>query len=284
MKFDPEMEVFQVFREQNGLQSNEFNLGAFLKRKSGEFIFGGINGITLFKPEQIAHSDFDPPLHIKSITIYPEKKKITSENPEDIRLTYRDRMLTIEFVSLDYSAPGQNRYAYKIDELHEEWISLGHSNLLTITTLSSGNYTLRIKGSNSDGKWSNNTLSLNIFVSPPFWRTKWFLGLFALLIITLVLIWHRDRMKKQEMRLRSEAHSEEFCRKYKITPREKEIIELVLEGKTNDEMEDILFISSGTVKNHIYNIFQKLKIKNRTQLAGLLSDWKKVKKEINNDS
>lgn len=51
-----------------------------------------------------------------------------------------------------------------------------------------------------------------------------------------------------------------------LTQREKEITELIMDGLTNQEIADKLFISIKTVKTHIYNIYQKLDIKNRTEL------------------
>jgi len=57
-----------------------------------------------------------------------------------------------------------------------------------------------------------------------------------------------------------------LCRKYHISRREKEIIELILSGKSNKEIEDVLFISFNTVKNHIYNIYQKVGVQSRSQL------------------
>ena len=57
-----------------------------------------------------------------------------------------------------------------------------------------------------------------------------------------------------------------LCRKYNISKREKEIIELILSGKSNREIEDALFISFNTVKNHIYNIYQKFGVQSRSQL------------------
>ncbi len=53
------------------------------------------------------------------------------------------------------------------------------------------------------------------------------------------------------------------------TPRELEIIQLIIAGKSNAEIEGILFISPHTVKNHIYNIYKKMKIKNRYELISL---------------
>ena len=51
-----------------------------------------------------------------------------------------------------------------------------------------------------------------------------------------------------------------------ISRREREIMELILQGKSNKEIEDSLFISYNTVKNHIYNLYQKLGVKSRGQM------------------
>ncbi|MFC1564800.1 response regulator transcription factor [candidate division KSB1 bacterium] len=59
----------------------------------------------------------------------------------------------------------------------------------------------------------------------------------------------------------------EIIKKYKISKREHEIILLLLEGKNNSEIEEKLFISYSTVKNHIYNIYQKMGVTSRGQLV-----------------
>jgi len=55
-----------------------------------------------------------------------------------------------------------------------------------------------------------------------------------------------------------------------ISLREKEIIEMILRGMSNKEIEQKLFISPHTVKNHIYHIFQKLNISSRGQLTNII--------------
>ncbi len=57
-----------------------------------------------------------------------------------------------------------------------------------------------------------------------------------------------------------------FCRKYQLTTREQDIFRLLLENKSNTEISEELFISLGTAKTHIHNIFLKLDIKKRNQL------------------
>ncbi|MCP5107082.1 MAG: helix-turn-helix transcriptional regulator [bacterium] len=69
---------------------------------------------------------------------------------------------------------------------------------------------------------------------------------------------------------KSDEKLEQFLQTKGITKRETEILRLVLAGKSNNQIEDKLFISVNTVKNHVYNIFQKMNVKSRVQLVNLL--------------
>ncbi|ETT01597.1 response regulator transcription factor [Providencia sp. PROV188] len=55
-----------------------------------------------------------------------------------------------------------------------------------------------------------------------------------------------------------------------LTPRECEVVELILEGKGSPQIAEALFISLGTVKNHRKNIYQKLEINSQVELFNLL--------------
>jgi DNA-binding CsgD family transcriptional regulator len=95
-----------------------------------------------------------------------------------------------------------------------------------------------------------------------------------LLINSAVLIYLRKFLKEYlgEISISTNyiTKLEEIAAQYNISPREKEIIELLLKGKINKEIEQELFISSHTVRNHIYHIFQKIGINNRLQLANMI--------------
>ncbi|MDD3706109.1 MAG: response regulator transcription factor, partial [Clostridiaceae bacterium] len=52
-----------------------------------------------------------------------------------------------------------------------------------------------------------------------------------------------------------------------LTERETEICRLIAEGKNNKEISDELYLSEGTVKNHITRVLIKLDLRDRTQLA-----------------
>jgi DNA-binding NarL/FixJ family response regulator len=63
----------------------------------------------------------------------------------------------------------------------------------------------------------------------------------------------------------------EACNQYKLTQREKELIELIYSGKTNKEIAEMLFLAESTVKTHVYNIFRKMEVKNRIEVICIIN-------------
>jgi len=67
---------------------------------------------------------------------------------------------------------------------------------------------------------------------------------------------------------------ERFIEKYGISPREREIISMMLRGYGNRKISETLFISAMTVKNHIYHIYQKTGVANKIQLINIINSPK----------
>ena len=65
---------------------------------------------------------------------------------------------------------------------------------------------------------------------------------------------------------------QKFIDRYNISIREAEILSEILQGKSNKNIGDKLFISQSTVKTHISNIFEKCNVKNRYALITLISN------------
>jgi DNA-binding CsgD family transcriptional regulator len=60
--------------------------------------------------------------------------------------------------------------------------------------------------------------------------------------------------------------------RFGLTPREREIVELICTGRTNREIAERLFISLATVKDHNYHIFRKTGVRNRVELVNLFRE------------
>ncbi len=273
-RFDPKTEKFINFSVRNELQIHKFNLGACFKNSKGEMYFGGMNGFIRFNPGEIEGNDFIPPIVFTSIK-FLDKNLVMDKNIseiEELKISYRDLPISVEFAALSYKDPGRNRYAYMIEGLSYNWIDLDNDHNLIISGLEAGEYTLRVKGSNEDGVWNEQGAAVRLVIMPPFWKTWWFKGLVTLLLFFLLFAWHRTRMKRLARRLKSKSEMEKFLIRYNISERELEVIHLILQGKSNQEIENELYIAVGTVKRHVHNIFEKLNVKSRLQLINLFKN------------
>ncbi len=70
----------------------------------------------------------------------------------------------------------------------------------------------------------------------------------------------------------STASTTPLFHKYGFSPREQEITCLVVEGKTNKEIANQLFLSFYTVRNHLFKVFKKVGVKNRVELARMFQE------------
>ncbi len=267
-QFNTRTSAFRNFDTSDGLQGKEFNQGAYLKSRGGEIFFGGVNGINTFFPDRFPRNPNVPPIVVTRFVKFntPVTFPRAVYAVDRIRLNYQDRFFGFEFAALDFENPAKNRYAYQLEGFNDEWIDLGHKHEITFAGIEPGEYTLRVKGSNNDGLWNEEGTSLVIVIIPPFRQTWWFRVSLLLLISFLVFTWHRSRMKRLSLQLKTEKEMHTLFTKLKISAREQEIIQLILKGKSNKEIEDTLFISLPTVKSHIYRIYKKVGVKSRLEL------------------
>ncbi len=203
-RFNPAKTTFKNYTVQDGLQSDEFNGGAYFRSARGEMFFGGINGINAFYPEQIRDNPHIPPIVITSFRKL-NREMILPKSISDIdelTLSYRDYVFSFEFAALDYTAPEKNMYAYKMEGLDENWIYTdAGKRFANYTTLPPGTYTFRVKGSNNDGVWNEEGASIKIIITPPFWKAWWFRILVSLVVIMIAAILYMRRLHGVRMEI-----------------------------------------------------------------------------------
>jgi ligand-binding sensor domain-containing protein/signal transduction histidine kinase len=195
-RFAPETATFRNFDAGDGLQSNEFNGNAYAKGRSGEFYFGGINGLTVFRPLSITDNPYLPQVTVTSLSQgdQPIKTSTSVETAHDLTITYPQNSLEFEFAALSYNQPDKNQYAYKLDGF-DNWHYIGTKRDGRYTNLPGGKYTLLLKATNSDGVWNEEPLRINVTVIPPFWQTMWFQVLMVVAAFFVVVGGFRLRTK-----------------------------------------------------------------------------------------
>ncbi len=188
-KFDPQRKRFRNFFQSDGLQSNQFSFNGALALGSGEFVFGGIKGFNIFHPEQIAGRKAIPRLFLTGIKVNNSPveedpgfiEETTAARVSRIRIPYDAGSVTLDFLGLDYSEAAEISYAYFLEGWDKGWNYVNDTRTANYSRLREGNYLFRVKASNSSGTWSQQETLLYITVLPPWYRSWWAYGLYALM-------------------------------------------------------------------------------------------------------
>lgn len=189
IKFDYKNKNFKVYKISNGVQGKEFSTNAALALNNGLLVFGGNNGFNVFNPDELNDEIKSPELVFTDFTVLNKPYELANDiaYTDEITLTYKDYFFSIDFAVLDFTNPDQNSFEYKLEGFNDGWVSIGNKHQITFTNLNAGEYTLLVKGANSDGVWCKEPLALKITIVPPFWKTKWF---YSLIIIVILLLFY----------------------------------------------------------------------------------------------
>jgi len=206
-RFDPKTETFRNYDESDGLQGDEFSESCFFQGPDGEMFFGGSHGFNAFFPEDIRDNPYVPPVVITSFKIINKRVPIGANSVltkavsyvDGLTLSYRDNVFSLGFAALSYANSYKNRYRYKLEGFDPGWNEAGSTQrLATYTNLDPGRYVFRVQGSNSDGVWNEEGVSLPILITPPWWRTNWFRALCVVVFLALLWAAHRLRVGQLE--------------------------------------------------------------------------------------
>lgn len=198
-RLDPETGSFRNFDATHGLQSDEFNFGAYHQAPSGEMFFGGIDGFNSFVPSRVGRNDYVPPVVLTRVQKLNRELRPGRDlaDVREITLDHHDYVVSFEYAALDYAAPERNRYAYKLEGLDHDWVMAGSARRASYTNLRPGHYVFRVKGSNGDGVWNEDGMALSITVEPPPWRSAWAYTAYALLAFGALRLYAKSQERRR---------------------------------------------------------------------------------------
>ncbi len=200
-KMDGKTLRFINFEDADGLQGKEFTSKTFASNKQNWLFFGGVNGLNYLKSDSLRMRLDVPDVYVTSFKLF---NQVVEPGQEGSPLTYdisRTTNITIQpgqsvfsldFVALEYQRPKNNRYAYYLEGFEKDWNYVGTSRSATYTNLSPGDYTFKVKASNSDGVWSEKPTELFITVLPPWYRTWWAYMGYVLMLLAVIYLFIRE--------------------------------------------------------------------------------------------
>jgi ligand-binding sensor domain-containing protein/two-component sensor histidine kinase len=229
LKLDSAGKLQKRFTLVDGLQGNDFTLGASFKSQAGLIYFGGMNGYNRFDPNQIKIDSSASPMRMTGIS-FPEEDDSRRLNGlpdiKNLQLTHKDHFVSFQFSVLDFIDAEKNQFRYKLENFDTNWIESGSRNTATYTNLPAGNYVLRVQGANSAGIWNREGIKLDIQVLPAPWQTWWAYIIYCVALLSLGWGLHRIYHSYAIDRLSAQMAQEMFEAENKADDEMQEQLEL----------------------------------------------------------
>ncbi|NQZ11086.1 MAG: response regulator, partial [Algicola sp.] len=289
-RFDSVKTSFTHYNVNDGLQSSEFNEGAYFRSNRGELFFGGINGLNRFFAADITPVGQQPAVVFTEFLLFNQPVAVglshnNSDNDkslnlpkainvlEQISLTYKHSLVAFEFAALDHRNPERNTYAYMLEGLDQEWIYTDAKNRrATYTNLPAGDYRLKIKAANANGVWHEPGTSIDISVSPPYWKTTEAFVFYGVLVMLLVYI-------LDSIRSANNAARAQLAVNHKLTKLDK--LKDAFLANTSHELRTPLNGIIGLAESLIDGVAGKLPEKANKNLAMVVTSGRRLSHLIN---
>ena len=195
----------QVQKVVTGRQAinSPYSRGAATTTSQGDVVFGGTNGLTLIAPSHMDESNGSLTLLFINANVLTQQDELKplQTGQSIIEMASLPKRVMFEFAALDYLAPEQIQYRYRVVGLDDSWTLLDADHRsVTLTSLAPGNYQIDIEYAFNGEQWETNTLSQQFTVLPAWYQTTTARIATILLIIGAIYVLHKLGLRHYQYR------------------------------------------------------------------------------------
>ncbi|SHF70947.1 Signal transduction histidine kinase [Bacteroides luti] len=220
-KYNPIKKTFTNYYADDGLQGNEFSKNALFRDKSGEIIFGGVNGVTSFFPEKITNPAKKLDIRITGFYIHDlainkgDKSGSYSiidtavSEAKDFHLAASDNSFRIEFSAMEFCNPERITFMYALN--NDNWNTLlPGENHVSFNNLAPGKYHFKVKAKYYETY--SDIKEITIIISPPWYASLGAKIIYFIIIITALYFTRQQILQRRKIKLKfqQQAHAEEI--------------------------------------------------------------------------
>lgn len=226
--FNPFSKRVRNFSVSDGIGNMEFNSGVFAKDGLGNFYFGGIDGITVFRPNDFFNQRGPQKLFLSSVSV----SGIEVTNLDSLKHLKQPYLLAtnhgnigFEIVAIDFVSSAPHPIQYQLLGADDDFLLAGKDDFIRYTDLPPGSYQLVARSMNLDNTWSKPVVLFSFAVETPIWQRMWFVILSVIILLGLVYgilfflanrrnrlalleIKRRDEIERVRMRIARDIHDE----------------------------------------------------------------------------
>jgi signal transduction histidine kinase/ligand-binding sensor domain-containing protein/CheY-like chemotaxis protein len=176
--------VPRVFGPGDGLRSGECYGGtqpSGWKRRNGQLLFACIGGAVVIDVSKV-------PAPVSALPVFVEEARLngraSSPSASAIRIPPGDGSLEFVYTAIDFVAPRQVRFRYRLDTVDTDWVDADGRRTAFYTKIPPGTYQFQVRAQNAAGVW--NATSMRFVLEPHYYQTVWFLIALAGLVAGIV--------------------------------------------------------------------------------------------------
>ncbi len=190
---------FIHFGNREGFKISECNERATFVGPDSNLWFGTINGAVKINPNTLDEFNYVPKVEITGLKIFLKDAPITGSH----KLPANKNYLTFYYTGLYLKVPEWIHYQYKVEGFNTEWSPPVTDRFATYSYLPPGKFTFKVRASIDGIHWSETPAQYSFIITPPFYKTWWFITLAFLAILSSVIggIRYRDMENKRTRQL-----------------------------------------------------------------------------------
>lgn len=209
--------TFRNYSRADGLSNNEFNRLSAHRSSDGRFFFGGVNGLSTFRPQELAIISPAPKVLISRLVLYGPKERTISEGLNQhttIEVSEDEKGIAVHFALPAAVSGPRHKFRVKLAGLSKEWVELGDEHIVRYNNLRAGSYTLYVQATDANGQYDQQFTTLDFKVRQYFYEQTWFLIAIGLVLVGFVIGFlqnrSRERLRNEKLRtqLSSDIHDE----------------------------------------------------------------------------
>lgn len=272
-KYSRTNNTLETISDKWGMPQMQYFRSSTYRTSDGHLYFGGLNGFIILDEKENT-TIISPNFYITGLYINDKKQQASDSNAilqkdisylSKIELRYNHNFISIEFGAMNFIDNKKSKFKYQLKGFNNTWIETGNDRKVQFTNIPPGKYSFLLKSTDSDGKWMDKTVCLQITILPPWWKT---FGFRMLLIVTLaVAIWYYIKIKIKKIKTinkQLEALVDDRTKELKATNLNLEKQKETIQTQYNDIMENHFVIQ---LKNNQLQDALEMKDKLMTVIA-----------------
>jgi len=194
---DAETHHIRNFGISDGLIGKEFNGGAFYEMYNHSFVYGAMNGLSIFDPLNLKKKSYEEQLSVYATNIDVLSRALALpfvlSSGDTVQLNYDDVGIRIDFSPLTYNNTNNILFEYKLQGVNDINYPLTTENHITFPSLPSGDHVLSVRVKSAEtGKYSD-AFEINFIVGYAPWASPLAYSVYGIILLVLFVLWYEKR-------------------------------------------------------------------------------------------